>query len=208
MPANLENAAVATGLEKVSFHSNSNDRQWQECSNYCTIALISHASVLAWRIPGMGSHRVRHDWSDLAAAAAAAAHASKVMCKILQARLQQYMNSELPDFKLVLEKAEETEIKLPTSAGSSPFELWWWRRLLGVPWTSSRSNQSILKEISPEYSLEGLMLKLNSNTFATWCEKQTHWKRPWCWERLKVGGEGDDRGWDVWMASSTQWTWV
>ena len=52
----------------------------KECSNYCTVALISHASVLAWRIPGMGSHRVRHDWSDLAAAA----HASKVMCKILQ----------------------------------------------------------------------------------------------------------------------------
>ena len=119
MPANLESAAVATGLEKVSFHSNSKDRQWQECSNYCTIALISQASVLAWRIPGMGSHRVRHDWSDLAAAAAAAAHASKVMCKILQARLQQYMNSELPDVKLVLEKTEELEIKLPTLAGSS-----------------------------------------------------------------------------------------
>ena len=48
----------------------------------------------------------------------------------------------------------------------------------------------------------------NSNTLATWCEELTHWKRPWCWERLKAGGEGDDRGWDGWMASSTQWTWV
>ena len=47
-----------------------------------------------------------------------------------------------------------------------------------------------------------------SNTLATWCEELTHWKRPWCWERLKVGGEGDDRGWDGWMASPTQWTWV
>ena len=46
------------------------------------------------------------------------------------------------------------------------------------------------------------------NTLATWCEELTHWKRPWCWERLKVGGEGDDRGWDGWMASLTQWTWV
>ena len=46
------------------------------------------------------------------------------------------------------------------------------------------------------------------NTLATWCEELTHWKRPWCWERLKAGGEGDDRGWDGWMASSTQWTWV
>ena len=43
---------------------------------------------------------------------------------------------------------------------------------------------------------------------ATWCEELTHWKRPWCWERLKVGGEGDDRGWDGWMASLTWWTWV
>ena len=48
----------------------------------------------------------------------------------------------------------------------------------------------------------------NSNTLATWCEELTHWKRSWCWERLKVGGEGDDRGWDGWMASLTQWTWV
>ena len=48
----------------------------------------------------------------------------------------------------------------------------------------------------------------NSNTLATWCKELTHWKRPWCWERLKAGGEGDDRGWDGWRASSTQWTWV
>ena len=48
----------------------------------------------------------------------------------------------------------------------------------------------------------------NSNTLATWCEELTHLKRPWCWERLKAGGEGDDRGWDGWMASPTQWTWV
>ena len=48
----------------------------------------------------------------------------------------------------------------------------------------------------------------NSNTLATWWEELTHWKRPWCWERLKVGGEGDDRGWDDWMASPTRWTWV
>ena len=83
------------------------------------------------------------------------------------------------------------------------FELWCWRRLLRVSWTARRSNQSNLKEISPEYSLEGQMLKLNSNTLATWCEEQTHWKRPWCWERLRAGGEGDDRGWDGWMTSPT-----
>ena len=48
----------------------------------------------------------------------------------------------------------------------------------------------------------------NSNTLATWCEELTHWKRPWCWERFGAGGEGDDRGWDGWMASPTRWTWV
>ena len=48
----------------------------------------------------------------------------------------------------------------------------------------------------------------SSNLLATWCKKPTHWKRPWCWERLRAGGEGEDRGWDGWMASPTQWTWV
>ena len=71
-----------------------------------------------------------------------------------------------------------------------------------------RSNQSILKGISPEYLLEGLMLKLVANTLATSCEELTHLKIPWCWEWLKAGGEGDDRGWDGRMASPTQCTWV
>ena len=79
------------------------------------------------------------------------------------------------------------------------------RRLLRVPWTEGRSNQSILKEISPGCSLEGLMLKLKLHTLATSCEELTHWKRPWCWERLRAG-EGDGRGWDGWMASQTWWT--
>ena len=86
------------------------------------------------------------------------------------------------------------------------FELWCWRRLLRVHWAARRSNPSIRKEMSPDYSLEGLILRLNP--LATWCEELTHWKRPWCWERLKAGGEGDDRGWDGWMTSLTQWTWV
>ena len=77
-----------------------------------------------------------------------------------------------------------------------------------VPWTARRSNQSILKEISPEYSLEGQCWSWSSNTLATWCEELTYWKRPWCWERLKAGGEEDDRGWDGWMASPTRRTWV
>ena len=88
------------------------------------------------------------------------------------------------------------------------FELWCWRISLRVALTARRSNQSILKEISPEYSVEGLMLKLKLHSLATWCKELTHWKRPWCWERWKAGEEGDNRGWDGWMASLTQWTWV
>ena len=88
------------------------------------------------------------------------------------------------------------------------FELWCWRRLLRVPWTARRSNQSIVKKISSGCSLEGLTVKLKLNTLATSCEELTHWKRPWCWEGLGAGEEGDDRGWDVWMASPTRWTWV
>ena len=76
------------------------------------------------------------------------------------------------------------------------FELWCWRRLLRVPWTARRSNQLVLKEISPEYSLGGLMLKLKLQYLATWCEEPTHWQRPWCWERLRAKGEGSDRGWE------------
>ena len=84
MSAYLENAAVATGLEKVSFHPIPKEGNAKECSNYCTIALISHAS--------------------------------KIMLKILQARLQQYINRELPDVQAGSRKADEPKIKLPTSA--------------------------------------------------------------------------------------------
>ena len=90
------------------------------------------------------------------------------------------------------------------------FELWYWRRLLRVPWTARRSNQSILKEISPGCSLEGLMLKLKLQYFGHLMRRVDSLKRLWCWEGLGAGGEGDDRGWDGWMASPTQWrrVWV
>ena len=82
------------------------------------------------------------------------------------------------------------------------FWLLCWRRLFRVSWAARKSNQSILKEINPEYSLEGLMLKLKLQYLATWCEELTHWKRPWCWERLKVRKEGDNRGCD-WLDGIT-----
>ena len=89
------------------------------------------------------------------------------------------------------------------------FELWCWRRLLRVPWTARTSSQSILKEIRPLGNHWKVWCwSWNSKTLATWCKELTHLKRPWCWERLKAWGKGDDRGWDGWMASLTQWTWV
>ena len=108
-------------------------------------------------------------------------------------------------FPVVMYGYESWTIRKAECQRIDAFELWCWRRLLRVPWTARRS---ILKEITSEYSLEGLMLKLKLQYFGTWWEELTHWKRHWCWERLKAGGEGDDRGWGGWMESPTRWTWV
>ena len=77
-----------------------------------------------------------------------------------------------------------------------------------VPWTARRSNQLILKEINPEYSLEGLMLKLKLWYFGHLMQRATHWKRPWCWERLRTKGDKGFRGWNGWMASLMHRTWI
>ena len=87
------------------------------------------------------------------------------------------------------------------------FELWCWRRLLRVPWTARRSNQSILK-ISPECSLEGLMLKLKLQSFGHLIQRADSFEKTLMLGKMKAGGEGDNRGWDGWMASPTRWTWV
>ena len=83
-------------------------------------------------------------------------------------------------FPVVMYGCESWTIKKAELPRIDASELWCWRRLLRVPWTARRSNQSTPKEISPRCSLEGLMLKLKLNTLATWCEELTHWKRPWC----------------------------
>ena len=122
-------------------------------------------------------------------------------------------------FLVVIYWCEIWTIKKAEPHRSDAFKLCW-RRLLRVLWTARGSNQSIPKEINPEYSLEGLRLKLklqyfghlmrraislektdwcwswSFNTLATWCEEPFHWKRPWCWERLKAKWEEGDRGWD------------
>ena len=85
---------------------------------------------------------------------------------------------------------ENWAIKKAEHQRNDAFKLWYGRRLLRVPWTSRRSNHSILKGINPEYSLEGLMWSWSTNTLVTWCEEITYWIRPSCWERQRAGGEG------------------
>ena len=111
-------------------------------------------------------------------------------------------------FPVVMYGCESWTIKKAEHRRIDAFELWCWRRLLRVPWTARRSKQSILKEISPGCSLEELMLKLKLQSFGHLMRRADSLERPWCWERLKAGGEGDDRGWDGWMAPLTQWTWI
>ena len=155
-------------------------------------AMASHSSVLAWRIPGtaepgglpsMGSHRVRHDWSDLAAVAADSILKSRDITLPTKVCLVKAMN--LP---VVMYGCESWTIKKAERRRIYAFELWCWRRLFRVPWTARRSNQSILKEISCEYSLEGLMLKLKLQYFGHLMRRADSLEKT-----LMVGGIGGRR---------------
>ena len=118
-------------------------------------------------------------------------------------------NAGDPGIRVVMYGCGSWTIKKAEHRKIDAFELWCWRRLLRVPWTARRSNQSTLKEISPNIHWKDWCWSWNANTLATWFEELTHLKRPWCWERLKAR-EGDDRGWDGWIASLPGWTrvWV
>ena len=87
-------------------------------------------------------------------------------------------------------------------------KLWCWRRVLRVCWTAKRSNQSIYRKSTLNIHWKDWCWCWSSNSLAIWCEELTYWKRSWFRERLKAAGEGNGRGWDGWMASLTQWTWV
>ena len=114
-------------------------------------------------------------------------------------------------FPVVMYAYESWTVKKAERQRIDAFELWCWRRLLRVPWTARISNQSILKEISPGISLEGMMLTWNSSTLATSCEELTHWKRLWCWEGLgqeeKGMTEDEMAGWHHWLdGCESEWT--
>ena len=111
-------------------------------------------------------------------------------------------------FPVVMYGCEIWTIKKAECSRIDAFELWCWRRFLRVPWTARRSNQYILKEISPGYKLEGLMLKLKLQYFGHLMQRAVSFEKTLMLGRIKAGGKVDNRGWDGWMASSTRWTWV
>ena len=111
-------------------------------------------------------------------------------------------------FPVVMYGCESWTIRKAECRRSDAFELWCWRRLLRVPWTARRSNQSILKEISPGRSLVGLMLKLKLQYFGHLMRRADSFEKTLILGKTGAGGEGDETGWDGWMASLTQWTWV
>ena len=114
-------------------------------------------------------------------------------------------------FPLVMYGCESWTVKKAECRRIDAFELWYWRRLLRVPWTARRSNQSIQRRSVLGVHWKDWFWSWNSNTLATSCEGLTDWKRPWCWEGLGAGGEGDDRGWDGWWhhwldGCESEWT--
>ena len=111
-------------------------------------------------------------------------------------------------FPVVMYGCESWTIKKAERWRIDAFELWCWRRLLRVPCTARRSNQSILKEISPEYSLEGLTLKLKFQYFGHVMWRADSFEKTLMLGKNEGEGERGDRGWDGWMAWLTQWTWV
>ena len=111
-------------------------------------------------------------------------------------------------FPVVMYGCESWTIKKAECRRIDAFELWCWRRLWRVPWTEGDPTNPSSRKSVLNIHWKDWCWSWNSNTLATWCKELTHLKRPWCWERLRAGGEGDDRGWDGLMASSTQWTWV
>ena len=111
-------------------------------------------------------------------------------------------------FSVVMYGCESWTVKKAEHWRIDTFELWCWRRLLRVPWTARRSNQATLKEISPGCSSEGLMLKLKLQYFGHLIRRIDSLAKTLMLGGIGAGEEGDDRGWDGWMASLTQWTWV
>ena len=109
-------------------------------------------------------------------------------------------------FPVVMYRCESWSIKKAECWRTDAFELWCWRRLFRVPWTAKKSNQSILKEISPKYSLEGLMVKLKLQYFDHLMQRTNSIEKTLMLGKIEGRRRRGDRGWNGWLTSPTQWT--
>ena len=106
-------------------------------------------------------------------------------------------------FPVVIYGCESWTVKKAECWRIEAFKLWCWKRLL------SPLDSKEFKPVNPKRKQLWIFIgRTDAEAEAAWCKEPTHWKRPWCWERLRAGGEGEDKGWDGWMASLSQWTWV
>ena len=159
--------------------------------------MATHSSILAWRVPwteepgslqSMGLPRVRHDWATNTFLPRFFWHL---------ALLYFACTAFFTDWRFVA-ALSQASLLVPGMAACSLF-----------PAESAHFSLLVtVQEFSLYLSFSPYYISWNSSTLATSCEELTHWKRPWCWEGLGAGGEGDDRGWDGWMASLTRWMWV
>ena len=119
--------------------------------------------------------------------------------------MKDFLSGSISDSFVEETEPESWTIKKAECQRMYAFELWWWRRLLRVSGLqgdqTSRSWRKSVLNIHWKDCAEA-----EAPTLWSWCKELTRWKRPWCWERLKAGGAGDDRGWDGWMTSLTLWT--
>ena len=161
--------------------------------------MATYSSVLAWRIPGtvepdglpsMELHRVRHDWSNLAVAAADSILKSRGITLPTNVHLVKALV-----FSVVMYGCEIWTINKAEHRRIDAFKLWCWRRLLRDP-LDCKEIQPVRPNWDQSWVFIGRTDVETETTLATWCKELTHWKRPWCWERLRAGGERDNTGWD------------
>ena len=151
------------------------------------------------RLQSMGPQRVRHDWATSLSLSDSILKSRDIA---LPAKVHLVKAMVFP---VVMYRCESWTVNKAECQRIDAFELWCWRRLESP--LESKEIQPVHLKGNQSWLFIG-RADVEAETLATWCKELTHWKRPWCWERLKVGGEGANRGWDGWMASPTQWTWV
>ena len=177
--------------------------------------MAPHSSTLAWKIPwteeepgglqSMGSLRVGHDWATSLSLFTFMHWRRKWQpTPVFLPRESQGRGSLVGPGSVGSHRVGHNWSDLAAAAGSPKNSRFW---TLVLDKTLESPLNSKIQPVHPKGNQSWIFIgSWNSNTLATWCKELTHWKKPWCQQRLKVGGEGDNRGWDGWMASLTGWT--